>query len=224
MKNYNKKIYKLNEESLKYIQDDFIRECLMYAKAEANRFALEQTGILSRLDIEQEAYTALLGALERVNWDEVNELPVDERRAAVWAYVKKSFKLDLRKQINIKRDGIRACRMNGMQFDKEKAVQLVLVPEYFDNDKPIQYDSSYDVDRLGFALETAMGELLNYDEIIVLTKNYGIDTDKLSLQEIADLLGYSKRKVEYMKKEAIKKLKCERAIEIIQCVFADLEY
>ena len=210
---------------MELIDDQMLKDFLIYAKKIAGDRDFGQTGILDRNDITQEAYAAVLKALTRIDSDEMDKLPPDEKRALIWAYVKKSFNLELTKQINIARDGIRACRMNGMMYEEEKEVELVFVPGYFDNDKPTNYGvddeeySAHDIEKLGIALEEVMAELLDYDEIKVINRSFGLDMDKMTIQEIADEMECSKNTINRLKKSALDKLRTDEAKAIIQDSF-----
>ena len=229
MEHYDVATYDKNSKRMELLEDRFVKSMLIYAKKIASDRDFCHTGILDRNDVTQEAYKEVLEALNRIDWDKMRELPEEEMKAHVWAYVKKSFKLRLENRINILKDPIRSVKMNGMPYDVEEEdhIDLVFVPEYFDTDVPFDYDvnldgiSSYQNERLGVALEKVMGEHLDYNEVRVLNRSFGLDMDKMTMKEIAADLGFSIRKVERIKKSALERMRTTECKEALQLAFLE---
>ncbi len=225
MKHYNRNNRNRFEKDFKEFatnNESFLKECLTYAEKEGRALAFDKTGTLCMEDTVQEAFLATLEGYDRIMKKDMSNLPESEVGARRWAYIKKTMKLQLKKRVSILADGVKAVRNNGVLPEGAEGIDLCYVPEYYDDDKTCTYgvsDDPYDVEKLSIALETAMGEFLDYRETLVITRYFGIDMDKMTQKQIAKDMDISERTVRNIKTTAIEKLCNQECKKIIQNVF-----
>ena len=159
----------------------------------------QAAGVLSKEDMIQECYTALIEAWSRVDWKDVGSS--DEPQARVWAFLKKSIKLKARERVHNKKDGIRIPHSKRWNITETKNVDDFLTqlfpPDFFaENDESLglfddEYLVRYDVMILGEALNDVMRKYLSEKERFVVGSFFGVDRDKSSTKEISKLMKIS---------------------------------
>ena len=85
MKNFNKKIYALNQKSTLAMPSTIPRMYFKMASKIANSFSKEYAaiGVMNINDLNQEAWLALLVTWKNINWEYINSLktPLDKNKA-----------------------------------------------------------------------------------------------------------------------------------------------
>lgn len=219
MKTFNYRIFQLHLKELPKCNDPY--DCLCYTRGAidiSSSFNLEQksTGILNRNDVIQECHTAMVEAWENLNWEILSK---KKPQANIWGYLKKSIKLTVRHRIHEKKDGVRIPRNKRWQITETKDVndflsQLFPTDYFLENDERMglyedPYLTRYDVFQLAIALDIIMDKTLTVREKRVIEFSYGIDFDKRSAKEIAQLLNTSVAAVNKTKHTALQKLKSD---------------
>lgn len=180
-------------------------------------------GVLDRNDVIQIASLCFLEAWTRVNWTRINNTPVDERRAALWGFLKTSTELKFGTRVREFKDGIRVPdrkmferadmkKYEGVLFDAVTALfpQLKLEMEAA---HVREDETSWNNYRTVGILQSHFRKFIKNDKyIFVLERSMGIDGDKLSDKDIADRLDTSHDAVRSIKKRAMKKLKSEESM------------
>ena len=84
MKNFNKKIYALNQSSISNLKSEIPLNYFKMASKIANSFSKEfaAIGVVNINDLHQEGYYALLKSWSNINWDLINSL--DSKLSSGW--------------------------------------------------------------------------------------------------------------------------------------------
>ena len=185
----------------------------------ANSFNTEEqaSGVLSRNDIIQECYNALLDAWDNVDWNAIQR--ANNPRARTWAFLKKSIQLKARERIHNVKDGVRIPHNKRWEINETKNVddfltQLFPTEWFAENDEALDlieygYNTRYDIEQLGLALQDMFNEYLTFNERYVIENTFGLDGRPLSNKDIAKTLKTSEANVRQIKKRALKTLKTE---------------
>ena len=219
MKNFDINNYQLHLRDLKLAEttDPFLPTTYLRGAFDiANSFITERSGTLSRLDILQECYYALLVAWDKMDWDAIRK--AKEPKAYIWSYLKTTIKFQARDMVIAQMDGQRVPKNKFYEITETKNVYNFLTQlfpnEYFaDNDEKldlIDYSNnltSYDNEQLGLALEDVFRDFLTTKETVIVMNSFGINTDKLSAKKIADNLRITVSNVNKTKFVALNKLK-----------------
>lgn len=180
-------------------------------------------GILSRNDIIQIASNCFLIAWRRVDWGRINNTPVDERRAALWGFIKANIELDLPKYIRRVKDGVRIPdreMFKRADMDKHELVLFDAITVSFPQLKLEMEAAQMKEDETSWNNYRAIGILQSHfrkfikndKHIFVLERSMGIDGDEMSSKEISDRLGTSTNNVDKMRSRALKTLKSEESM------------
>ena len=95
MKNFNKKIYALNQSSVSNLKSEIPLDYFKMASKIANSFSKEYSaiGVVNINDLHQEGYYALLKSWSNIDWDLINSLETKlDRKKAISKYLSISIK------------------------------------------------------------------------------------------------------------------------------------
>ena len=212
MKNFNKKIYALNQSTTANIKHEIPSNYFKMAAKIANSFSKEYSaiGVLNINDLSQEGYYALLKSWSNINWDLINSLDSElDKNKAISKYLNISIKGLVGDEVKKNADGSKKP-IKGIWNNKDKkrystgfGFITVLFPQWFDNDVlAIVEDEIYDYDyeKLG---EFLKGWLLKYvpKYHIMLEMFYGLDDVYSKPKKIKDIAAYFSMNIENVKKQ-----------------------
>ena len=229
MKNYDLSIYRQHLDEIVKCDDPYNMECYLKGVVDiANGFNTEDkaAGVLDKNDIIQECYIALINAWNNINWDAIRAS--DEPQARIWAYLKKTIKLDARNSIHDKKDGIRIPHGKRWELNETKNVddfltQLFPADFFADNAEAMglyeEQLARYDIEQLGIGLDNVMSKYLSTKEKLVLEYHFGVDRPKLSSKQTAKELGITVSNVTSTKNKALEKLKNEEVMEYLKTFY-----
>ena len=238
MKKYNIQNYIRYKEDLKksmpidkisyssYTRDELIIKFMPLVENLARKFSTsdQASGVLSINDLIQEGNSGLTIAVDKLDWDQLNNSSDTEK--TLKSFLSKRIKGSIRRAIDINRGGIKIPENKLIQIRKnpkdEKLVALFFNSVFasydnnYDSDAEDNFswamqiaDSSepYNIDLLNAYLLGIMKEHLNLKQYDVLRMSYGLDCDKASAKEIAKHLNITVSTavviVSQIKKEAI---------------------
>ena len=171
MKNFNKKIYALNQSSISNLKSEIPLNYFKMASKIANSFSKEYAaiGVVNINDLHQEGYYALLKSWSNINWDLINSLDSKlDKQKAISKYLNISIKGLVNDEVKKNTDGSKRP-IKGIWNNEDKkryssgfGFITVLFPQWFDNDVLSLIDEEvydYDYEKLG---EFLKGWLLKY--------------------------------------------------------------
>lgn len=239
MKKYNVQNYIRYKEDLKksilnlegkfwdeYTRDELIVKFLPLVENIARKFSTTQqaSGVLSINDLIQEGSIGLTAAVDRLDWDKLNES--DDTEKTLKSFLSKRIKGAIRRAIDINRGDIKIPEHKLIEMRKNEGKDRKITEMFFNSvfssiDEPIGDDEDsyyqvpdksepYNIDLLNKYLLGIMKTYLTDKEYDVVRMSYGLDCDKMSAKEIADKLsidiisGFVR--VSQIKRDAINKL------------------
>jgi RNA polymerase sigma factor (sigma-70 family) len=191
----------------------------------ARKFATSQqaSGCMSILDLIQEGNVSLIKAVDRIDWNKIDES--EDQEKTMKSFLSKRIKGGIRREIDKNRGQMRLpehvtneIRKN---FGKDKKAVAMFFNSIFlsidaardDDDMFIQIEDKsepYNQEFLNMYLTSLLKQHLNDKEFHVLRLSYGLDCDKHSANQIADYLGIEGSgayvRVSQLKKQAVDKL------------------
>ena len=236
MKKYNIKNYVRYNEDLKvsmpvdkpysfYTRDELIIKFMPLVENIARKFATSQeaSGVMSILDIMQEGNFNLIKAVDKIDWEKVTAS--DDVEQTLKSFLSKRIRGGIRRAIDKNRGTMRIPehKLNEMRKDGGKDKKMV---EMFFNSIFLSVDANptnedmvyqipdksdpYNEQLLNAYLMSLLTKYLEWNEMFVLSKSYGLDGPKWSAKEIAkalDIQGTSDYvRVSELKKQAVQKL------------------
>ena len=236
MKKYNVKNYVRYKEDLKssmpvdkpysfYTRDELIIKFMPLVENIARKFATSQeaSGVMSILDIMQEGNLNLIKAVDKIDWEKVTAS--DDVEQTLKSFLSKRIRGGIRRAIDKNRGTMRIPehKLNEIRKDGGKDKKMV---EMFFNSIFLSVDASptnedmvyqipdksdpYNEQLLNAYLMSLLTKYLEWNEMFVLSKSYGLDGPKWSAKEIAkalDIQGTSDYvRVSELKKQAVQKL------------------
>ena len=234
MKKYNVKNYIRYKEDVKqsqpvgkfydeYTRDELIVKFLPLVENIGRKFATSQeaSGVMSIMDIIQEGSLQLCKAVDKIDWEKL--MSSDDIEKTLKSFLAKRIRGGIRRAIDKNRATMRIPehKINEMRKGKdEKMVRLFFNSIFlsFDakqEDEDMIYqipDKSdpYNEQLLNAYLMGLLTKHLEWHEMFVLSKSYGLDGPKWSAKEIASKLkitGISAYvRVSEIKKKAVEKL------------------
>ena len=238
MKKYNVQNYIRYKEDVKdcivripgkfwdeYTRDELIITFLPLVENLARKFPTSQqaTGVMSINDLIQEGSAGLIAAVDKIIWSNITESEDPEK--TIKSFLSKRIRGAIRRGIDMNRGTMRIPehKLNEIRKDfgeDKKAVQLFFNSVFLsldnqDDETNMAYDipdttKEYNKDMLLAYLKSVMMQWLNPKEYQVLRLSYGLDCNKHSAKEIAEVLGIkgtsSYVRVSQLKKHAIQKL------------------
>ena len=186
-----------------YTRDELIVKFLPLVEAMARKFstASHASGVLSILDLLQIGGEALTKAVDKVNWEILEEK--DDVEKSLKSFFSKRIKGAIRRRIDRHRGDIRIPehKLNEMRSTKDKGmVQMFFNSIFLSIDKPVLNDEEsmyhqiadnsepYNIQLLNVYLKGLMQKHLKHQEYEVLRLSYGLDCNKHSAKEIAAIL------------------------------------
>jgi len=217
MKKYNIQNYvryKLDlEDSLKLAsegkypeRDILIIENLPLVESVARKFSTsdQASGVLSINDMIQSGAEGLIHAIDRIDWNVVNES--DNPEKTLMSFLSKRIRGAIRREIDINRGNMRIPEYKLNEIRKSDGGDKKIVQMFFNSifsSIDIEYENEednalmqipdkskdYNIDIINKYLLGLMKTNLSEREYDVLRMSYGLDCDKMSAKEIADKLG-----------------------------------
>ena len=192
----------------------------------ARKFATSQqaSGCMSILDLIQEGNLNLKKAVDRIDWEKIEES--EDQEKTMKSFLSKRIKGGIRRAIDTNRGQMRLpehvtneIRKN---FGKDKKMVAMFFNSIFlsidagtreDDDMLYQIEDNsepYNIEFLNMYLISLLKQHLDDKEFNVLRLSYGLDCDKHSAKEIANKLGIEGSgayvRVSQLKKQAVDKL------------------
>jgi len=234
MKKYNVKNYIRYKEDLKtsmpvkkiwpeYTRDELIIKFLPLVENIGRKFATSQeaSGVMSINDIIQEGALQLCRAVDKIDWSKA--YASEDIETSLKSFLAKRIRGGIRRSIDKNRGTMRIPehKINEMRKGKDEKMVRMFFNSIFlsidakqeDEDMVYQIpDKSdpYNEQLLNAYLLGLLNKHLEWQEMFVLNKSYGLDGPKWSAKEIAkalDIQGVSAYvRVSEMKKQAVEKL------------------
>jgi len=234
MKKYNVKNYVRYKEDLKasmpeqkqysfYSREELIIKFMPLVENISRKFATSQeaSGVMSINDIIQEGNLNLTKAVDKIDWEKL--INSDDLEKSLKSFLSKRIRGGIRRAIDKNRGTMRIPehKLNEMRSTKdEKMVRMFFNSIFLSYDaKQEDEDMIYQIpDKsdpynevlLNAYLLSLLNKHLEWNEIFVLSKSYGLDGPKWSAKEIAkalDIKGTSDYvRVSELKKQAVEKL------------------
>ena len=193
----------------------------------AKRFSTAQqaSGVMSIMDILQEGNYGLCAGIDRIDWDTILDAENQDKRLK--SFLAKRIKGAIRRGIDTNRGSMRIPehKLNEIRKDfgeDKKAVELFFNSVFtsLDDGTPEQQNAAYNIPEvksynkvlLAAYLKGLMLQYLNPKEFQVLRLSYGLDCEKHSAKEIAEILGI-KGTSSYVRISQLKKLAIDKLIE-----------
>jgi RNA polymerase sigma factor (sigma-70 family) len=236
MKSYNVSNYIRYKEDLKqsmpedkfydyYTRDELIIKFLPLVETMARKFSTDSRacGVLTIMDLIQAGAEALTRAVDKLDWSVLEDS--DDIEKTLKSFFSKRIKGHIRRRIDIGRGTMRIPehklneirsnprdkKMVAMFFnsvflsiDKESSVDENMVYQIPDKSEP------YNIQLMNVYLKSLMQKYLDFAEYEVLRLSYGLDCDKHSAKQIAELLNIvgpsAYVRISELKKQAVQKL------------------
>lgn len=210
-----------------YTRDELIIKFMPLVENLARKFSTsdQASGVLSINDLIQEGNAGLVQAVNNLNIDTITDS--DDPEKTIKSFLAKRIKGAIRRAIDINRGNIRIPEYKITEIRKDQGKDKKLVSMFFnqiftsidenfnsdeDHDQFEVADNSepYNIQLMNTYLLSIMEKYLSVKQYEVLRLSYGLDCEKLSAKEIANLLGISGVsnyvRVSEIKKAAIEKL------------------
>ena len=191
----------------------------------ARKFSTGQaaSGVLDITDLIQEGSYGLIAAANKINWEVILESDAPDK--TLISFLSKRIKGAIRRAIDTNRAGMRIPEHKLNEMRKNLGEDKKLVAQFFNsiflsieeqtenNDMIFQIEDKtekYNIDLLNSYLRSLMKKYLNKKEYEVLRLSYGLDCDKHSAKQIANILQIqgtsSYVRVSQLKKQAVQRL------------------
>jgi RNA polymerase sigma factor (sigma-70 family) len=208
-----------------YNRDQLIVLFMPLVENIARKFATSQqaSGVMSINDLIQEGNVNLIKAVDRIDWDTIQES--DDQEKTMKSFLSKRVKGGIRRAIDINRGQMRLPEHVTNSIRKGAGKDKKMVAMFFnsiflsidaareEDDMFMQIEDKsepYNQDFLNMYLMSLLKQHLDNKEYNVLRLSYGLDCDKHSAKQIADKLGIEGSgayvRVSQLKKQAVQKL------------------
>ena len=209
-----------------YTRNELIMVFMPLVENLARKFATSQqaSGVMAITDLIQEGHLNLIKAVDRVDWEKINES--EDREKTMKSFLSKRIKGGIRRAIDINRGQMRlpehitnSIRKN---FGKDKKAVAMFFNSIFlsidagtreDDDMFLQIEDKsepYNQEFLNMYLISLLKQHLTNKEYHVLRLSYGLDCNKHSAKEIAKYLNIvgsgAYVRVSQLKRQAVDKL------------------
>lgn len=222
-------IERINEKSFEdYTRDELIIMFLPLVENIARKFSTSQqaSGVMDITDLIQDGNIGLIKAVDKIDWETVKIS--EDKEKTLKSFLSKRIKGAIRRAIDINRGDIRIPehKLNEIRKDNGKDKRMVAI--FFNSiflsiDEHINDDDDentmhqipdrsepYNIGILNAYLTSLLKKHLNDKEFEVLRLSYGLNCDKHSANEIANIIGIEGSsayvRVSELKREAIDKL------------------
>ena len=214
----------------KLSRDQLIKKFLPLVENLARKFSTAQTasGVMTINDLIQEGNYGLTAGVDRIDWDTILEAKDQEK--TLKSFLSKRIKGAIRRGIDSNRGSMRIPehKLNEIRKDfgeDKKAVELFFNSVFtsLDDGTPEQQNAAYNIpdknnynkELLSMYIKALMLQHLNPKEFQVLRLSYGLDCEKHSAKEIAEILGI-KGSSSYVRISQLKKLAIDKLIEKVE--------
>ena len=236
MKKYNVQNYIRHKEDIKrampinkkysfYTRDELIIRFMPLVENISKKFATSQeaSGVMSILDIIQEGYVNLIKAVDKIDWEKL--VDSDDVELSLKSFLSKRVRGGIRRAIDKNRGTMRIPEHKMEQIRKDGGKDKKMVAMFFNSiflsidanpsDEDMVYqipDKSdpYNEQLLNAYIMSLLDKHLDFNEMLVLSKSYGLDGPKWSANDIAaalEIKGVSAYvRVSEIKKQAVSKL------------------
>ena len=210
-----------------YTREELITVFLPLVENIARKFSTTQqaSGVMTINDLIQEGSLGLISAIDRILWEKLAD--VDDVEKVLKAFLGKRIRGAIRRSIDINRGDMRIPEHKLNEIRKNSDKDRLIVQTFFNqiflsiDATPSEDDENsmfqipdtsepYNIALLNAYLLGIMKQYLNNKEYEVIRLSYGLDCDKHSAKQIADILQIngtaSYVRVSQIKKEAIDKL------------------
>ena len=211
-----------------YTRDELIITFLPLVENIARKFATSQqaSGVMDITDLIQEGSKGLINAADKIIWETIVESTDPEK--TIKSFLSKRIKGAIRRAIDINRGDIRIPEHKLNEIRKDNGKNEKMVSMFFNSiflsieeqassldDENMVYQipdqaEPYNINLMNKYLEGLLKKHLNKKEFEVLRLSYGLDCDKHSANEIAEILNIDGPsayvRISEIKKQAINKL------------------
>jgi len=209
-----------------YSRNELIIKFMPLVENLARKFATSQqaSGVMAITDMIQEGHLSLIKAVDRIDWDKINES--EDQEKTLKSFLSKRIKGGIRRAVDTNRGQMRlpehvtnSIRKN---FGKDKKAVAMFFNSIFlsidagtrdDDDLFLQIEDKsepYNQVFLNMYLTSLLKQHLVDKEYEVLRLSYGLDCEKQSAKQIAEKLGIEGSgayvRVSQLKKQAVDKL------------------
>tara|TARA_R110000823_G_C15814483_1_gene488615 strand:- start:53 stop:817 length:765 start_codon:yes stop_codon:yes gene_type:complete len=217
-----------NKQLNEYTRDELIITFLPLVENIARKFATSQqaSGVMNITDLIQEGSKGLINAADKIIWETITESTDPEK--TIKSFLSKRIKGAIRRAIDINRGDIRIPEHKLNEIRKDNGKNEKMVSMFFNSiflsieEQAISLDDEnmvyqipdqaepYNINLMNKYLEGLLKKHLNKKEFEVLRLSYGLDCDKHSANEIAEILNIDGPsayvRISELKKQAINKL------------------
>jgi len=205
-----------------YSRDELIIRFLPLVESLARKFSTsdQASGVMSINDLIQEGSYGLVAAVDKIDWLTIDES--EDAEKTIKSFLSKRIKGAIRRAIDINRGDVRIPEHKLNEIRKspndEKMVALFFnsifssIDAFTDDEENPMFqvaDTSepYKLVLMNTYLLSLMSEHLNLMQYDVLRLSYGLDTEKMSANQIAELLNINVStanvRISQIKKDAI---------------------
>ena len=216
-----------NKEFHEYSRNELINVFMPLVENIARKFSTSQqaSGVMDILDFIQEGCIGLTKAVDRMDYELLSKS--EDKEKTIKSFLSKRIKGSIRRAIDKNRGDIRIPehKMNEIRKNpKDKkmvemffnSIFLSIDAKYSDDENMVYQvpDKSepYNVNLLNSYLKSLMLKHLTTNEYEVLRLSYGLDCEKHSAKDIAEILGI-KGSSSYVRISQLKKLAIDKLIE-----------
>jgi len=215
------------KELKEYTRDELIIMFLPLVENIGRKFATSQqaSGVISINDLIQEGSLGLIRAVDKIIWETIEGSSEPEK--TLKSFLSKRIKGAIRRAIDINRGDIRIPEHKLNEIRKDNGKNQKMVAMFFNSiflsiDEQVNEDDDqslfqipdqsepYNIGLMNIYLQSLLKKHLNKKEYEILRLSYGLDCDKHSANQIADLLNIEGPsayvRISEIKKEAVKKL------------------
>ena len=178
-------------------------------------------GILDSADLIQAGNVGLIESWSKVDWELIESSP--NPQGQLWSFLKKRIRFNIRQEIDkygtfikVPERVLRDHKKNLTGVDK---ILVSIFPKFFDRGlvEFIWDGSSYENEQLGEVLDDIIYDSIhNHDHQQILKLCFGLDNDKLSIEDISIRYNTSKGYIKQVRDRCIKKLRTEENKIIIE--------
>jgi len=213
-----------------YTRDELIVKFLPLVENIARKFSTAQqaSGVLTISDLIQEGSLGLIAAVDRLDWEKLNESKDLEK--TLKSFLSKRIKGAIRRSIDINRGDIKIPEYKLIEFRKNIGKDRLITETFFNSiflstDELIASEKNcmlqipdnsevYNIDIMNKYLLSIMKRYLLQNEYDILRLSYGLDCEKHSAKEIADILNIEGTS-NYVRISELKKIAINKLIESV---------
>tara|TARA_Y100000593_G_scaffold10567_1_gene19016 strand:- start:118 stop:876 length:759 start_codon:yes stop_codon:yes gene_type:complete len=211
---------------LELSRDQLITKFLPLVESLSMKFSTSQSasGVMSIMDLLQEGNLGLCAGVDRINWDTI--LKSKDQEKTLKSFLSKRIKGAIRRAIDTNRGSMRIPEHKLNEIRKDFGEDKKMVSLFFnsvftslDAGTKEQQNQAYNIpdkldgynkDLLAAYVKALMLQYLNPKEYQVIRLSYGLDCEKHSAKQIAEILGIkgtsSYVRISQLKKQGIDKL------------------